>query len=131
CPECGTTLSRDEGEVDWRCPNNVACPAQLRERLFYLASRSALDIEALGYEAVVALLTDGLVTNEGDLFDVSDEKRAASPFFVNKAGDLKLVAHALLANLEEAKTRPLWRIPGGLSFRHAGPAPGRGLYRTE
>ena len=52
CPECGTPLTRDEGEVDWRCPNAVACPAQLRERLFYLASRSALDIEALGYEAV-------------------------------------------------------------------------------
>ena len=127
CPECGTTLRRDEGEVDWRCPNNVACPAQLRERLFYLASRSALDIEALGYEAVVALLTDGLVTNEGDLFDLTDEKLAASPFFVNKAGGLKLVAHALLANLDEAKTRPLWRILVALSIRHVGPTAARAL----
>jgi DNA ligase (NAD+) len=127
CPECGTTLRRDEGEVDWRCPNNVACPAQLRERLFYLASRSALDIEALGYEAVVALLTDGLVTNEGDLFDLTDEKLATSPFFVNKAGGLKLVAHALLANLDEAKTRPLWRILVALSIRHVGPTAARAL----
>ena len=127
CPECGTTLRRDEGEVDWRCPNNVACPAQLRERLFYLASRSALDIEALGYEAVVALLTDGLVTNEGDLFDQTDEKLATSPFFVNKAGGLKLVAHALLANLDEAKTRPLWRILVALSIRHVGPTAARAL----
>jgi DNA ligase (NAD+) len=127
CPECGTTLSREEGEVDWRCPNNVACPAQLRERLFYLASRSALDIEALGYEAVVALLTDHLVTNEGDLFDMTDEKLAASPFFVNKAGGLKLVAHALLANLDEAKTRPLWRILVALSIRHVGPTAARAL----
>jgi DNA ligase (NAD+) len=127
CPECGTPLRRDEGEVDWRCPNNVACPAQLRERLFYLASRSALDIEALGYEAVVALLTDGLVTNEGDLFDLTDEKLAASPFFVNKAGGLKLVAHALLANLEEAKTRPLWRMLVALSIRHVGPTAARAV----
>jgi DNA ligase (NAD+) len=127
CPECGTPLRRDEGEVDWRCPNNVACPAQLRERLFYLASRSALDIEALGYEAVVALLTDGLVTNEGDLFDLTDEKLATSPFFVNKAGGLKLVAHALLANLDEAKTRPLWRILVALSIRHVGPTAARAL----
>ncbi|HEX9041148.1 MAG TPA: NAD-dependent DNA ligase LigA [Trebonia sp.] len=127
CPECGTALSRDEGEVDWRCPNNVACPAQLRERLFYLASRSALDIEALGYEAVVALLNDGLVTNEGDLFDLTNEKLAASPFFVNKAGGLKLVAHALLANLEEAKTRPLWRMLVALSIRHVGPTAARAL----
>jgi DNA ligase (NAD+) len=127
CPECGTTLRRDEGEVDWRCPNNVACPAQLRERLFYLSSRSALDIEALGYEAVVALLTDGLVTNEGDLFDLTDEQLATSPFFVNKAGGLKLVAHALLANLDEAKTRPLWRILVALSIRHVGPTAARAL----
>jgi DNA ligase (NAD+) len=127
CPECGTTLRRDEGEVDWRCPNAVACPAQLRERLFYLSSRSALDIEALGYEAVVALLTDGLVTNEGDLFDLTDEKLATSPFFVNKAGGLKLVAHALLANLDEAKTRPLWRILVALSIRHVGPTAARAL----
>jgi len=127
CPECGTPLGRDEGEVDWRCPNTRACPAQLRERLFYLASRSALDIEALGYEAVVALLNDGLVTDEGDLFDLTDEKLAASPFFVNKAGGLKLVAHALLANLEEAKTRPLWRILVALSIRHVGPTAARAL----
>jgi DNA ligase (NAD+) len=127
CPECGTVLGRDEGEVDWRCPNTRACPAQLRERLFYLASRSALDIEALGYEAVVALLNDGLVHDEGDLFDLSDEKLAASPFFVNKAGGLKLVAHALLANLEEAKTRPLWRILVALSIRHVGPTAARAL----
>jgi len=127
CPECGTTLRRDEGEVDWRCPNAVACPAQLRERLFYLASRSALDIEALGYEAVVALLNDHLVADEGELFDLTDEKLASSPFFVNKAGGLKLVAHALLANLEEAKTRPLWRILVALSIRHVGPTAARAL----
>jgi DNA ligase (NAD+) len=127
CPECGTALRRDEGEVDWRCPNNAACPAQLRERLFYLASRSALDIEALGYEAVVALLNDGLVTNEGDLFDLTDAKLAGSPFFVNKAGGLKLVAHALLANLDEAKTRPLWRFLVALSIRHVGPTAARAL----
>ena len=127
CPECGTALRRDDGEVDWRCPNNVACPAQLRERLFYLASRSSLDIEALGYEAVVALLNDGLVGNEGDLFDLTDEKLAGSPFFVNKAGGLKLVAHALLANLDEAKTRPLWRLLVALSIRHVGPTAARAL----
>ena len=127
CPECGTPLGRDDNEVDWRCPNTRACPAQLRERLFYLASRSALDIEALGYEAVVALLNDGLVGDEGDLFDLTDEQLATSPFFVNKAGGLKLVAHALLANLEEAKSRPLWRILVALSIRHVGPTAARAL----
>jgi DNA ligase (NAD+) len=127
CPECGTPLGRDEGEIDWRCPNAVACPAQLRERLFHLSARGALDIEVLGYEAVVALLDGGLVGNEGDLFGLTGEALATSPFFVNKAGGLKLNAHALLANLEEAKTRPLWRILVALSIRHVGPTAARAL----
>jgi DNA ligase (NAD+) len=127
CPECGTTLARDEGEVDWRCPNHRACPAQLRERLFYLASRGALDIEVLGYEAVSALLDDGLVTDEGDLFALDREKLHQSAFFVNKAGELKVNARMLLMNLDEAKTRPLWRILVALSIRHVGPTAARAL----
>ena len=127
CPECGTTLGREEGEVDWRCPNTRRCPAQLRERLFYLASRNALDIEALGSESVAALLADGLVQDEGDLFDLTEEKLSRSPFFVNKAGGLKLVAHALLANLDEAKTRPVSRFLVALSIRHVGRSASRDL----
>src|SRR5215472_15419225 len=52
CPVCGTTLAKEEDEVDWRCPNARTCPAQLRERLFHLAGRGAFDIEVLGWEAV-------------------------------------------------------------------------------
>src|ERR1700722_20404652 len=48
CPACGTKLAREEGGVDWRCPNARSCPAQLRERLFHLAGRGALDIEVVG-----------------------------------------------------------------------------------
>jgi DNA ligase (NAD+) len=127
CPECGTTLGRDEGEVDWRCPNARSCPAQLRERLFHLASRGALDIEVLGYEAVSALLEDGLTRDEGDLFTLDTEALARSPFFVNKAGGLTINAHRLVDNLAEAKTRPLWRVLVALSIRHVGPTAARAL----
>jgi DNA ligase (NAD+) len=127
CPSCGTTLARDEGEVDWRCPNTVSCPAQLRERLFHLASRSALDIEVLGYEAVVALLDCGLVADEGDLFALTAEKLGTCAFFVNKAGGLKVNARMLMMNLDEAKTRPLWRVLVALSIRHVGPTAARAL----
>jgi DNA ligase (NAD+) len=127
CPACRTPLRRDEGEVDWRCPNTVSCPAQLRERLFHLAYRGAFDIEVLGYEAVVALLDDGLVTDEGDLFALDAEALRRSPFFVNKAGELKVNARLLLMNLEEVKTRPLWRILVALSIRHVGPTAARAL----
>jgi DNA ligase (NAD+) len=132
CPECGTALTRETGEdgkesVDWRCPNARSCPAQLRERLFHVASRGALDIEVLGYEAVTALLDSGLVTDEGDLFGLTEEKLATCPFFVNKQGTLTVNAVKLLHNLEEARRQAVWRILVALSIRHVGPTAARAL----
>jgi len=127
CPSCQTPLARDEGEVDWRCPNTVSCPAQLRERLFHLAGRGALDIEVLGYEAAVALLDSGLVRDEGDLFAITEESLATAPLFVNKQGTLTVNAVKLLQNLDEARRRPLWRILVALSIRHVGPTAARAL----
>ncbi|MSV38791.1 MAG: NAD-dependent DNA ligase LigA, partial [Actinobacteria bacterium] len=73
CPDCGSKLRAiTQGDVDIRCPNNQSCPAQLVERLFYIGSRSALDIDVLGYEAAAALLADGLVKDEGDLFSLTE-----------------------------------------------------------
>jgi DNA ligase (NAD+) len=127
CPACGTPLVREEGGVDWRCPNTRSCPAQLRERLFHLAGRGALDIEVLGYEAVTALLDSGLVTDEGDLFALTAEDLATSAFFVNKQGSLTVNAGKLVGNLDEARRRPLWRILVALSIRHVGPTAARAL----
>jgi DNA ligase (NAD+) len=127
CPACGTTLAREEGEVDWRCPNTRSCPAQLRERLFHMAGRGALDIEVLGYESVAALLEHGLITDEGDVFTLTEDKLASCPFFVTKAGTLNVNAGKLLRNLEEARQRPLWRILVALSIRHVGPTAARAL----
>jgi DNA ligase (NAD+) len=127
CPACDTKLAREEGGVDWRCPNARSCPAQLRERLFHLAGRGALDIEVLGYEAAAALLDSGLVTDEGDLFGLTGEALAAVPFFVTKGGTLTANATRLLLNLEDARHRPLWRILVALSIRHIGPTAARAL----
>ncbi len=127
CPACGTPLAREEGGVDWRCPNARSCPAQLRERLFHLAGRGALDIEVLGYESVSALLESGLITDEGDLFALTADRLTASPFFVNKQGGLTVNAGKLLQNLDEARRRPLWRILVALSIRHVGPTAARAL----
>jgi DNA ligase (NAD+) len=130
CPECDTPLApAKEGDVDIRCPNNRSCPAQLRERLFHLASRGALDIEVLGYKAGVALLNDGVIADEGDLFTIDADALRRSDFFVNKNGTLGSNATKLLANLEEAKTRPLWRILVALSIRHVGPTAAQALAR--
>jgi DNA ligase (NAD+) len=127
CPSCGTKLSREEDEVDWRCPNTRSCPAQLRERLFHLAGRGAFDIEVLGWEAVAALLDGKLVADEGDVFDLTADKLETSPFFMVKQGTLSANANRLLANLDEVRTRPLWRVLVALSIRHVGPTAARAL----
>jgi DNA ligase (NAD+) len=127
CPSCGTTLAKEQDEVDWRCPNTRSCPAQLRERLFHLAGRGAFDIEVLGYEAVSALLDCGLVADEGDVFSLTADRLETCPFFVVKQGALSANATRLLANLEQARTRPLWRILVALSIRHVGPTAARAL----
>ena len=121
CPACGTELRPEkEGDADLRCPNTRSCPAQLRERLFHVASRQALDIEVLGYQSGQALLEAGLLTDEGDLFDLTADKLQTVPFFVTKSGNLSANGVKLLANLEAAKTRPLDKFLVALSIRHIG-----------
>jgi DNA ligase (NAD+) len=122
CPECGTELGPEkEGDADIRCPNTRACPAQLRERLFHLAGRSALDIEVLGYRSAQALLDAGLIGDEGDLFDLTEASLTGVPFFTTKDGRLSANGAKLLVNLEQAKARPLDRFLIALSIRHVGP----------
>jgi DNA ligase (NAD+) len=130
CPECGTELRREkEADVDLRCPNARSCPAQLRERLFHLAGRGGLDIEVLGYEAATALLNSGVLTDEGGLFALTAEDLLRVPLFRTKAGELSANGRRLLANLEVAKDRPLWRVLVALSIRHVGPTAAQALAR--
>jgi DNA ligase (NAD+) len=130
CPACGTPLARaKESDVDLRCPNARSCPAQLRERLFGLSSRGALDIEVLGYEACAALLDAGLVADEGDLFALTEDQLATCAFFTKKDGTLSANAAKLIDNLREARTRPLWRVLVALSIRHVGPTAAQALAR--
>ena len=128
CPECGSTLRAiSVGDVDIRCPNTQSCPAQLRERIYYIGSRAALDIDVLGYEAAVALLEAKIITDESDLFAVTKEKLMTSEFFTKKDGEVGANVEKLLAALEGAKTRPLWRILVALSIRHVGPTAAQAL----
>ncbi|MBT3163282.1 NAD-dependent DNA ligase LigA [Streptomyces sp. Vc74B-19] len=159
CPECGTPLRpMKEGDVDLRCPNARACPAQLRERLFYLAGRKALDIEHFGYVAAAALTSplepqEPPLRDEGDLFDLTvdqllpikayvldqdsglpkrdpktGEEKIAT-VFANQEGEPKKNAIAMLANIAAAKERPLARVLTSLSIRHVGPVAAEALAR--
>lgn len=134
CPECGTQLRPEkEGDADIRCPNQRSCPAQLRERLFHVAGRGAFDIEVLGYEAATALLQSGVVHDEGDLFALGEAELLRVPLFTRapKKGEegpqLSANGRRMLAHLDEAKDRPLWRVLVALSIRHVGPTAARAL----
>jgi len=158
CPECGTPLRpMKEGDIDLRCPNARRCPAQLRERIFYLASRRCLDIEALGYVAATALTqpldAEPPLHDEGGLFDLRIEEllpirsyvldqdtglpkrdpetgeEKIVTFFANQKGEPKKNALAMLDNIEAAKGRPLARVLTGLSIRHVGPVAAAALAR--
>ncbi|OHV05747.1 NAD-dependent DNA ligase LigA [Mycobacterium talmoniae] len=128
CPECGATLApAKEGDVDIRCPNSRSCPAQLRERVFHVAGRGAFDIEALGYEAATALLAAGVITDEGDLFTLTEDDLLRTDLFTTNKGVVSANGKRLLANLDKAKGQPLWRVLVALSIRHVGPTAARAL----
>jgi DNA ligase (NAD+) len=133
CPECGATLRpMSEDDVDLRCPNARGCPAQVRGRVEHIGSRGGLDIEGLG-EVAAAALTNHLDGNqppletEAKLFALSLDDLMAVDYFVNADGSASKNAIELLANLEVAKTKPLWRILVSLNIRHVGPVAARAL----
>ncbi len=129
CPECGTELRpMKEGDIDIRCPNARTCPAQLRERVYHLAGRGAFDIEGMGYEAATSLLAAGAITDEGDIFELTEDKLKAVPLFLRaKDGELSEMGRKLLTNLVLRKEQPLWRVLVALSIRHVGPTAARAL----
>lgn len=131
CPVCDSPLRPEkEGDADIRCPNTRSCPAQLRERLFHVGSRGALDIEGLGWKAANALLNDGLVEDEGDLFGLTEDVLLRSEFFTRATHgqpELNENARRLLAQLELAKHKQLWRVLVALSIRHVGPTAAQAL----
>lgn len=159
CPECGTALRpMKEGDIDLRCPNARTCPAQLRERLFYLAGRKSLDIENFGYVAAAALTkplepSEPPILDEGDIFDLTIERllpikayvldqdsglpkrdpksgeEKIATVFANQQGEAKKNALSMLENIAAAKERPLARIITGLSIRHVGPVAAEALAR--
>ncbi|WP_236077993.1 NAD-dependent DNA ligase LigA [Rhodococcus sp. P1Y] len=128
CPECDTVLApAKEGDADLRCPNSQFCPAQRRERVFFVAERGRFDIEGLGYEAATGLLEADAIEDEGDIFSLTEEDLLKTTIFRTKAGSLSANGKRLLANLDKAKDRPLWRVLVSLSIRHVGPSAGRAL----
>ena len=113
CPECGSIVVREEGEVDFRCIN-VNCPARLRESLLYFSARKVMNIEGLG-EAVVNQLTErGLVRNLADIYQLDE----AALLSLDRIGEK--TAQSLLQEIARSKQAPLDRVLLGLGIRFVG-----------
>lgn len=128
CPECGTRLApAKEADADWRCPNTRSCPGQLQQRLEYLASRSAFDIETLGERGAQDLIRRGVLDDEAGLFDLTAEQLTRSVVYTTLKGTVSAQGQKLLDNLQAAKETELWRVLVALSIRHVGPTAARTL----
>ncbi len=113
CPVCDTALVKDEGGVYIRCPN-YDCPAQLKERLRYFATRNAMDIEGLGDKLVEQLVNEGLVQRVGDLYRLTQDRLMTLERMGSKS------AQNLLNSIEGSKNRGLPRLLNALAIRHVG-----------
>jgi DNA ligase (NAD+) len=126
CPECGSTLRRDEEEVVWRC-ENTSCPARLRRSLEHFASRSAMNIEGLGASLVDQLLEQDLVHDFSDLYHLSAatlENLVVAPKEPRseRAVPRKLgkVGRNVFEQLERSKSNDVARLIYALGIRHVG-----------
>ena len=113
CPECQAPVYRAESEAVWRCVNG-ACPAQLKERLKYFASRKAMDIDHLGPAVIEQLVDSGRVKNFSDLYILKKDDVAALERMADKS------AQNLIEEIEKSKPAGLPRFLHALGVRHVG-----------
>lgn len=120
CPQCGSQVTRDEGQVAVRCVNSQ-CPAQLQRRIEHFASRGAMDIEGLGESMAAQLVERKMLRDVSDIYELDAIRLAA----LERMGT-KSIAN-LLDAIERSKSRPLWRLIFGLGILHVGVSASRAL----
>jgi DNA ligase (NAD+) len=113
CPECQAPICREKSEAIWRCVNS-SCPAQLKERLRYFASRKAMDIDHLGPAVIEQLVDSGRVKNFSDLYSLKMEEVASLDRMAEKS------AQNLITEIEKSKSAGLSRFLNALGMRHVG-----------
>jgi DNA ligase (NAD+) len=114
CPICASAITREEGEVDWRCSGGLFCPAQRKQAILHFAQRRALDIEGLGDKLVDQLVDAGLIRTLPELYTLGLAKLAE----LDRMGEKSAVN--LLAGLGSSKRTTLARFLYGLGIRHVG-----------
>jgi DNA ligase (NAD+) len=114
CPVCGSEVTREEGEVDWRCSGGLFCGAQRKQAILHFAGRRAMDIEGLGDKIVDQLVDSGLIRTLPELYKLGVAKLNE----LDRMGEKS--AQNLLANIEKSKKTTLARFLYSLGVRHVG-----------
>jgi DNA ligase (NAD+) len=123
CPVCGSEITREEDEVDWRCSGGLFCPAQRKEAILHFAGRRAMDIEGLGYKLVDQLVDAGIVRTLPELYKLGVAKLAE----LERMGGRS--AQNLVDGLEKSKRSTLSRFLYALGIRHVGETTAKDLAR--
>jgi len=113
CPVCGSDVARTLDEVAVRCPNKQ-CPARLKWRIEYFASRDSMDIDHLGGKTIDKLIEKGFVDTIADLYSLKKEDLLTLEGFKDKS------VTNLLESIEKSKQQGLARLIYGLGIRHVG-----------
>ncbi|MDA9037394.1 NAD-dependent DNA ligase LigA [Flavobacteriaceae bacterium] len=114
CPECGSSLEREEGEAQHYCKNEAACPPQQIGKIQHFISRKAMDIEGLGGETVSLLFHEGLLSNVADLYRLQKEQILPLERMAEKS------VTNLLEGIEKSKEKPFSKVLFGLGIRYVG-----------
>ncbi len=123
CPECGSSIVREDGEAAWRCTGGLFCPAQRKQALLHFASRRALDIEGLGDKLVEQLVDCKLVNTPADIFHLTMSVLANLERMAEKS------ASNILSAIEHSKQTTLARFIYALGIRNVGEATAKDLAR--
>ena len=145
CPDCGSAVEREEGEVVARCTGGLFCPAQRKQALFHFGSRRAMDIDGLGERFIDALVEFGYVRSVADLYRLTvddfivmkrraDELADAVPAHANKSGVKagKIAtrwAENLVAAIDASRNSTLERVLYALGIRDVGQSTAKTLAR--
>lgn len=121
CPECGTRLTRNEGEANWYCPNDMECPPQIKGRIEHFISRKAMNIEGIGEETVDLLFSRELVRDVSDLYDLTESDIAVLEGLGEKS------ASNIIASIRKSAEVPFHRVLFALGIRHVGESTARSL----
>ena len=114
CPECNATLIRREGEANHYCPNEDACPPQMKGKMEHFISRKAMNIDGLGAETIDLLYEKGLIKTSADLYDLTFDQIIELDRMADKSAD------NLIKGLVESKNIPFERVLFALGIRFVG-----------